>query len=114
MGIGERVGGLDKRLAQRLRRGVIPIEVTIDLHGMTRTVAAGILREGIPRSFASGVRCLLVITGKGSGLLRDDLPMLLMGGDLRGLVLCHCLARGKDGGGGARYVLLRKNKKRKI
>ena len=111
LGAGQQIGGLHRRLAQRLRRGAIPIEVTIDLHGMTRAAAAAVLREKIPRGFANGARCLLVITGKGRGLLRDDLPMLLNSAGLRELVLSHCLAHNKDGGAGARYVLLRKKRR---
>ena len=110
LGSQRRVGGLHGRLAQRLRRGTIPIELRIDLHGMTRAAAAAVLRTRIPQSYASGSRCLLVITGKGRGLLRDDLPMLLSSDGLRELVLGHCLARDKDGGEGARYVLLRRKR----
>lgn len=111
LGVEQQIGGLHRRLAQKLRRGAIPIEVTIDLHGMTRAAAAAVLREKIPRGFASGARCLLVITGKGRGLLRDDLPMLLSSAGLQELVLSHCLAHNKDGGAGARYVLLRKKRR---
>ena len=111
LGVEQQIGGLHRRLAQKLRRGAIPIEVTIDLHGMTRAAAAAVLREKIPRGFANGARCLLVITGKGRGLLRDDLPMLLSSAGLRELVLSHCLAHNKDGGAGARYVLLRKKRR---
>ena len=105
-----KASGLDRRLAQKLRRGNVPIEITLDLHGMTRVAAAVALRTQIPNYHARGTRCLLIITGKGKGLLRNDLPMLLGEQALKHLVLGHCLAQARDGGAGARYVLLRRKR----
>ena len=105
-----KASGLDRRLAQKLRRGNVPIEITLDLHGMTRAAAAAALRTQIPSYHAQGKRCLLIITGKGKGLLRNDLPMLLGEQALKHIVLGHCLAQARDGGSGARYVLLRRKR----
>ena len=61
--------GVDRRTATRFRRGLMPIDATLDLHGHTqqsgRTALAGFLRA----HRAAGRRCVLVVTGKG---LKDD------------------------------------------
>ena len=59
----------------------------------------------------------LIITGKkssslGAGsVLRKALPDWLKEDDILHLLLSHCYATVKDGGDGARYVLLRKKDK---
>ncbi|HSR55326.1 MAG TPA: Smr/MutS family protein [Alphaproteobacteria bacterium] len=106
--------GLDKRTAQRLRRGQIRIEGRIDLHGMTQAEAHANLSRFITSSAAKGRRCVLVITGKGlrgaagTGVLRAQLPLWLNDAALRPLILSFAPAQPKDGGGGAFYVYLRK------
>lgn len=106
--------GLDKRTAQRLRRGQLRIDGRIDLHGMTRAEAHGNLTRFIAGSAARGRRCVLVITGKGlrggagTGVLRAELPRWLNEPALRPLILGFTPAQPKDGGGGAFYVYLRK------
>lgn len=59
------VDGLDLRNQTRLRRGAMPVEAMLDLHGHNREVARGMLVDFIARSHARGLRCVLVITGKG-------------------------------------------------
>jgi DNA-nicking Smr family endonuclease len=105
--------GLDKRTAQRLRRGRLPIEGRIDLHGMTQAEAQANLVRFITAQAAKGRRCVLVITGKGLrgagvGVLRAELPRWLNEPALRPLVLSFTPAQPRDGGGGAFYVYLRK------
>lgn len=109
-----RVAGLDKRTAQRLRRGQLPIEGRIDLHGMTQAEAHANLLRFVTASAKAGRRCVLVITGKGlrgsagTGVLRSELPRWLNEPVLRPLILSFAPAQPKDGGGGAFYVYLRK------
>src|SRR5690606_22113463 len=63
---GERRGrGLDRRTAERLRRGELPIAARLDLHGMTQEEAHRALVRFLARAQAAGQRCVLVITGKG-------------------------------------------------
>jgi DNA-nicking Smr family endonuclease len=108
------MAGLDKRTAQRLRRGQLPIDGRIDLHGMTQAEAHANLNRFIEGSAARGRRCVLVITGKGlrggagTGVLRNQLPCWLNEPVLRSLILSFAPAQPKDGGGGAFYVYLRK------
>jgi DNA-nicking Smr family endonuclease len=108
--------GLDKRTAQRLRRGQIPIDGRIDLHGMTRAEAHRNLTDFLTFSATAGRRCVLVITGKGmregagSGILRSEFPRWLNEAALRPLILSFAAAQPRDGGGGAFYVYLRRER----
>ncbi len=118
------MGGLDKRNAQRLRRGQYPIDAELDLHRHTQAQAERALRLFLKRAQASGKRCVLVITGKGKaegeggswdaegriGVLREQVPRWLDEPRNRALVVAWHPARPKDGGVGALYVLLRRKR----
>lgn len=104
----------DKGEEQKLRKGPSGFDGRIDLHGMTQGEAYAALHRFIRGAAKSGRRTLLVITGKGrvgGGVLRRQLPMWLEDGELRGLVLAFTPAKQKDGGEGAFYIKLRKDKK---
>ncbi len=106
--------GLDGRTASRLRRGKLPIEGRIDLHGMTRAEAHGALEGFLEGAQAGGRRCVLVITGKGLrrdgriGVLRTMVPRWLNDAPNRGRIIAFTHAQPRDGGEGALYVLLKK------
>jgi len=108
--------GLDRRSATRLRRGQYGVEDRIDLHGMTQEAAHRALRAFVTGASARGLRCVLVITGKGlspngrTGVLRQSVPRWLNEHPLRNAVLAFHNARPKDGGEGALYVLLRRSR----
>ena len=104
---------MDKRRAQRLRRGRLPIEARLDLHGMNQADAHQALRRFIQQAAALGCRCVLIITGKGgrhgeSGVLRRQVPLWLNQQDLRDKVLGFEHAQPEHGGAGALYLLLRR------
>jgi DNA-nicking Smr family endonuclease len=99
--------GLDRRTAERLRRGELAIEARLDLHGMTQDEAHDALARFLARAHAAGQRCLLVITGKGA-VLREAVPRWLDEGEARARVLATSRAQPRHGGGGALYVLLRR------
>lgn len=108
-----RFADIDKRTAERFRRGELAIEARLDLHGLTQTEAHRRLDAFVARSAATGLRMLLVITGKGergTGVLRDGVPRWLAEPALRPHVLALVHAQPKHGGGGALYVLLRKKR----
>ena len=111
-----RIGsGLERRTAQKLRRGQIPIDASLDLHGMTQSEAYAALRASLQRSQALGHRCLLVITGKGtgranSGILKAMVPQWLDQSINRNRVLAFKTAQPQHGGTGAVYVLLRRQR----
>ena len=105
--------GLDRAKAERLRRGKMPIEGTLDLHGLTQDQAQARLEQFILAAAAAGKRNLLIITGKGlssggRGVLRARVPEWLGQGALGRYVLAFSYAQKRDGEQGALYVLLRR------
>ncbi|MEH6545793.1 MAG: Smr/MutS family protein [Sneathiella sp.] len=122
----ENVPGLDRRNSERLRKGQMTIDGKVDLHGMTQAEAHTRLRTFISAAQLQGKRCVLVVTGKGSrgqktddaafmgserrGILREAVPKWLAAADMRRLVIDFRAAQPKHGGGGALYVLLRRDR----
>lgn len=105
--------GVDKRTAQRFKRGRMDIDGTIDLHGMTQEAAHIALNRFVETGAATGKRCLLVVTGKGTrgeGVLRRAVPRWLNDERLRGLILSYSHAQPQHGGSGALYVLLKRRR----
>ena len=111
--------GIDKRQAERFRRGQTPIDGKIDLHGRTQQEAHDALHTFIMRAYRAGKRCLLVITGKGmttkqgvakAGVLKENVPRWLNEPSLRRHVLAFAYARPEHGGEGALYVLLKRER----
>lgn len=82
---------MDKKNFNRLLKGKMEIEGTIDLHGLTADQAKIKLIAFIDRSYTLGKRLIIVITGKGkhkgydefqrpiNGVLRQSLPDWLSG-----------------------------------
>ena len=101
--------GLDRRSAQRLKRGRTAIDARLDLHGMTQSEAHRALAAFLAHAQKSGLRVVLVITGK-SGVLYGAVPHWLGEGDNRGRVLASGRARPPHGGEGALYVFLRRKR----
>lgn len=106
---------IDRRSWTRLRRGQIEIERTLDLHGRTQTEAHGALNRFLTMASAAGLRCVLVVTGKGRsegrGVLRQLVPRWLDEAPHRQSVLTYCPAQPRHGGDGAIYVLLRRQRR---
>jgi DNA-nicking Smr family endonuclease len=109
-----KVAGVDKRQAERLKRGRTEIEGRIDLHGMTLENAHRRLSDFLEDAQDAGKRAVLVVTGKGvregTGVIRAQVPRWLNEPRLRPLVLAFEYAQPKDGGMGALYILLRKKR----
>lgn len=108
--------GVDKRTSQRLSRGQLTIEGRLDLHGLTQDEAHSRLSGFIRRAVGAGKRNVLVITGKGFkasgeiGVLRQSVPRWLNEPSLRRHIVTLRHAQPKDGGEGALYVLLRRER----
>ncbi|MDQ2634232.1 MAG: Smr/MutS family protein [Pseudomonadota bacterium] len=105
---------LDRPTLDKLARGRLPIEGRVDLHGMTQSEAHALLLSFLQRAHASGVRYVLVITGKGmssggDGVLRRQVPAWLSTPPFRALVSSHDLAARNHGGEGALYIRLRRS-----
>ncbi|MPZ11606.1 MAG: hypothetical protein GEU89_15570 [Kiloniellaceae bacterium] len=112
---GSRGDGLDRRKAERLSRGKLPLEATLDLHGLHQAEAHRRLETFLADSQMAGKRCVLVVTGKGlhkeeGGVLRGAVPRWLNEAPNRARVLSFDYAQQKHGGTGALYVLLRRRR----
>lgn len=102
--------GLSRMTLRKLRRGIWPIQDSLDLHGNNSDTARKLLQEFLHEALLRELRCVLVIHGKG---------LNSRGGEavLRGLtrhwltqhprVLGYCDATPKEGGSGAVLVLLK-------
>jgi DNA-nicking Smr family endonuclease len=108
--------GLDPRIVRRLRAGEFASQAHFDLHGLTADEAKPAVLEFVRRSWTAGLRCVLLIHGRGRNspdrrpVLKDALKRWLTRGDLGKLVLAFATARACDGGSGAMYVLLRRER----
>lgn len=106
-------GGIDRRTEQKLRRGLIPPERRLDLHGYTLREATEAVEHFVVEAQEAGCRCVLVITGRKlgdagpEGVLREALPRIVQGSALRGRVLRAVHAHRKHGGDAAFYLYLR-------
>jgi len=102
--------GVRSQVLRRLRRGLIPVEDELDLHGLNQAAARDHLAEFIAANRQAGHRCVRVIHGKGyrSGA-RGPILKIAVDSWLRrhGDVMAFTSARAIDGGTGAVYVLLR-------
>jgi DNA-nicking Smr family endonuclease len=111
----DRFSGIDRANAERLKRGLHPIEARLDLHGMTQAEAHRALAAFVRQSHDAGRRCVLLITGRGlgpngPGVLKLAVPRWLEEPGLRRQILAIAPARPQDGGAGALYVLLRRHR----
>jgi DNA-nicking Smr family endonuclease len=114
---GKRVEGrrLDTppSLLRELRRGQLPIDGRLDLHGLAAEAARERVVEFLRTMRARGERSVLVIHGKGEhsragGVLRGEIAAWLSQGSAREHVAAFATAREEDGGEGAVYVALRR------
>lgn len=113
---------MDRRRFDRLRRGQLKPEARIDLHGMTAARAHAALTGFVFNAHASGLRLVLVITGKGrpgedfmsgesaGGVLRRSVPHWLSLPPLTHKVLQLAPAHRRHGGDGAFYVYLARSR----
>lgn len=113
--------GIDGRTEDRLRRGRLPIEGRLDLHGCTQAEAHRRLTGFVAESHRAGRRCVLVITGKGFnpeargpeaavGVLKRQLPRWIAAEPNGSRVLAMAQAQPRHGGGGAFYLYLRRRR----
>jgi len=114
---GARVG-LDPRLVTRLRHGEFSVQAHLDLHGMTQVDAKEALTQFIVDSVRKGRRAVLVVHGRGlrspggQPVLKHATAQWLSHGTVGGYVLAFATAQAYDGGAGAVWVLLRRERKR--
>lgn len=114
------VRGLPSSVMKRLRKGEFAIQAQLDLHGLTRPDAREAVEEFIRESVTARHRLVLIVHGRGLHS-KDQLPILKESvrgwfsrgrGPIGSSVLAFTSARPEDGGLGAMYVLLRRNRPR--
>ena len=121
--VGRPQAGLDRRTANRLRKGEREPDARIDLHGMTAERAHRSCLRFLSSALANGSRVVLVITGKGGrlrddgdimapqrGVLRDSLPRWLKSSPLGHSIVGIYEANQKHGGSGAFYIYLKRQR----
>lgn len=104
---------IDRRTHGRIKRGQKKIEARLDLHGLRQEEAHDRLIAFVEKSCAAQKRLLLVITGKGErgqGVLRQNVPRWLKDSHFSSKILMIEPAQIKDGGSGAFYVFLRRER----
>jgi len=91
LGIGGQPPGVDTATWQRFHRGKLGSVRKLDLHGMTAQAAFHALRGFLRTAHAERLRCVEIVTGRGSGegggLLRREFPMWLNLPEIRPMVL---------------------------
>ena len=104
---------LDGSTERKLTRGLLAIDATLDLHGMTQAQAHAALDRFVCRQIGTAARVLLIVTGKGKGgegALKRLMPEWLLAGPHASRILKIASAARNHGGGGAFYVLLRRKR----
>jgi DNA-nicking Smr family endonuclease len=114
--------GINGATQARLKRGALEPDAKIDLHGRTEAAAHRALLAFLANAQASGLRLVLVVTGKGNpgkdeaaswatrsgGVLKQMVPRWLHEPEFAGAIAHVQPAHARHGGGGALYVYLRK------
>ena len=120
--VGRPEAGLDRRTADRLRRGARHPDARIDLHGMRAERAHQACLQFLSDCVGRGLRVVLVITGKGRsrregglmasgrGILRESLPGWLRASSLGPSIVGIYEAHPRHGGAGAFYVYLKRRR----
>ena len=112
---------IDKNTASKFVKGAYRIDARIDLHGYTEKQAVDEVYEFIKNSYIQNKRCLLIITGKGvktddtpwyesKGVIKQALISWINHPKIRPFVLSVSQAKQSDGGSGAFYVLLKRQR----
>ena len=87
----------------------------VDLHGCTQEEAFASVNQFLDQQWQAGHQLVLVITGKGTardggGVLRTAVPRWITEGRYRDCLVGIAAAESRDGGEGAIYVMLRKQR----
>ncbi len=94
------------------------MQAHLDLHGMVQADAKEALERFVLESVRKGLRAVLVVHGRGlrspggTPVLKHAAAQWLSHGHMGGYVLAFATARAADGGAGAMYVLLRRDRRR--
>jgi len=101
--------GVSRQVLRKLRGGYWARQDQLDLHGARVDEARGLLVQFLAQSARRGLRCVLVVHGRGLGAgKREPVLKRKVAGWLvqRSEVLAFCQASAAEGGAGAVVVLL--------
>jgi DNA-nicking Smr family endonuclease len=110
---------LDSGWDKRLSRGLVQPEATVDLHGHNLATAYDLLDRRLDRAIVSGVRVLLLVTGKpptddrrpvGRGAIRAAVGDWLAASRHAADIAAVRNAHPRHGGSGALYIVLRRKR----
>jgi DNA-nicking Smr family endonuclease len=104
--------GLSRMTLRKLRRGIWPVEDSLDLHGNHTDAARKLLQEFMHEAAQRNLRCVLVIHGKGLNSRGGEAVLRRLARHWLAQhphVLGYCDAPPKYGGSGAALVLLKSN-----
>jgi len=91
LNVGDPPGGVDKATWRRFRTGKLAATRRLDLHGMTAQRAFHALVSFLHTAHAEHIRCVEVVTGRGSGesggVIRRELPHWLNLPEIRPMIL---------------------------
>ena len=114
--------GIHRRLEQKMLRGQIKIDSTLDLHGMTQEEAKNATVNFVKMAKKNNLNIVSIITGKGiskdnkddgyrnryaRGVLNQNLPNWLKLPQIRNDINGYRYANIRHGGEGAYYILLK-------
>ncbi|MCH2169401.1 Smr/MutS family protein [Myxococcota bacterium] len=107
--------GIDRRILARIKRGELPAEVRIDLHGLDVESAHPYVIREIDAAHQLGKRCVALIHGRGlhsggDAVLKRAVVDWVQEAPLARRVMVFVSAPPSDGGTGALYVYLRKRR----
>ena len=106
--------GIDRNTLKKIKKGLFSIDSKLDLHGMYLLEAEKNVSDFILESYNKNNTFLLIVTGKGhqgKGKIRENISNWFVNKDYSSKILAFSYADKKDGGEGAFYVKLRKNRK---
>ena len=102
--------GMSRITLRKLRRGHWPVQDSLDLHGNNSDTARKLLQEFLYEAAQRGLRCVLVIHGKGMNSPGGEAVLRKLARHWltqRPDVLAYCDAPPGNGGSGAALVLLK-------
>jgi DNA-nicking Smr family endonuclease len=102
--------GLSRMTLRKLRRGNWPVQDSLDLHGNNSDAARKLLQEFLHEAVQRGLRCVLVIHGKGMNSRGGEAVLRKLARhwlSQHHIVLGYCDAPPREGGSGAVLVLLK-------
>lgn len=108
--------GIDRNIDKKLKKGKINIDLKLDFHGLTLEKAFDSLIYNIEKAYNNKLRCILIVTGKGNGTvegrdsIKNSISKWMEHPNISSRVIKYTDAQKKDGGTGAIYVLLKRNK----